>query len=274
MLIGIRTTERSDRPVPTPYERRPGHLLRPAALRVFPEAVSRRQNPDGPPAASGNRRRNRLLLPRQRPRSARNADHPAPSQDQRTGARSTSPSTTKSSGNFRRSISNASSAGWQDKTALQLPNYVEHPLIEVFKASFRRPPSPISAWKCIAAWACSTASAWCARAIRPFAAPPATWRNSSWMFRIEGEIVRAPAWFDSSRSDSWLRHYTPRRRRFVRHVAASRFHQGTDQPDARHAAALDAIRRALHALHCRRRRTSLSSPGRSAGNHLCQPRHH
>ncbi len=29
-------------------------------------------------------------------------------------------------------------------------------------------------------------------------------------------------------------------------------HQGTNQPDARHATALDAIRGAMHALHCRR----------------------
>ena len=34
------------------------------------------------------------------------------------------------------------------------------------------------------------------------------------------------------------------------------FHQGANQPDARHASPLDAIRRALHPLHRRRRRAA------------------
>ena len=61
------------------------HLFRPAAVRIFPETLSRRQDPDRAPAAKGDRRRNCFLLSRQRPRSARNPDHPAPSQNQRAG---------------------------------------------------------------------------------------------------------------------------------------------------------------------------------------------
>ena len=42
-------------------------------------------------------------------------------------------------------------------------------------------------------------------------------------------------------------------------LPADAVHQGADQPDARHAAALDAIGRPLHALRGRRGRTGLPS---------------
>ena len=46
---------------------------------------------------------------------------------------STSLLKTESSENFPRFTSNTLPPGWQDKTVLQLPNYVGHPLINVFK---------------------------------------------------------------------------------------------------------------------------------------------
>ncbi len=49
---------------PKSHEPQARHLFRPAALRVFPEALSGRKNPDGAAAAKRNRRRNYLLLSR------------------------------------------------------------------------------------------------------------------------------------------------------------------------------------------------------------------
>ena len=64
-------------------------------------------------------------------------------------------------------------ADWQARPVLQLPNYVDAPLDRAFQETSRARTSPTSAWRCIGAWACSTASAWCARAIRRSAARPA-----------------------------------------------------------------------------------------------------
>jgi hypothetical protein len=52
--------------------------------------------------------------------------------------------------------------GWQDKTLLQLPNYVERRVIEVFKNT----------------------SGWCVPATQPSVARPATSRNFMWTFRL------------------------------------------------------------------------------------------
>ena len=70
-------------------------------------------------------------------------------------------------------------AGWHDRTALQLPPFVDARWVE----AFQKPPPPtppIFAWRCTAAWACWKACAWSVRAIRPSAAPPATWRIFLW----------------------------------------------------------------------------------------------
>ena len=78
-------------------------------------------------------------------------------------------------------------AGWQDKTALQLPNYVEPSADRDFQESFRRQRRRFLPGNVSRAWVCSTASAWCVRATRPFAARPATCRNFSWMCRTKAK---------------------------------------------------------------------------------------
>ena len=76
-------------------------------MRLLPPALPLRQDPDRPAAPGGDRRRDRLLLPRQRPRLPRDPHHPAPPQDGRADSSSISPSTTRSSGSSRRSTSSA-----------------------------------------------------------------------------------------------------------------------------------------------------------------------
>ena len=180
-------------------------------------------------------------------------------------------------------------AGWQDKTVLQLPNYVGHPLINIFKK--------VSA---------ANVADFCLEMYRGMglldgirvvrSSDPAVRRAACDVpeffvdVPFEGEIVRAR--FNAGAPVAPTRRvadgraatrragvrrsntYAARRRRFLHHAAARRFHQGTNQPDARHPAALDAIGRALHALHCRGRGKGLSSPGRSAGNHFYKSRYH
>src|SRR5260370_5425497 len=64
-----------------PDERGAGGRVRPAALRLLPTPVPRGQDPDRATPAGGARRARRVLLPRQRPRSTRDADDPAPPRD-------------------------------------------------------------------------------------------------------------------------------------------------------------------------------------------------
>jgi hypothetical protein len=81
----------------------------------------------------------------------------------------------------------------------------------------------------------------------------------------EGEIVRARF------AGGALR--LARGRRFLSSTCPpTDVRQGAGQPDPRHPPALDAIGRALHALHRRRGRTSLLAPRGRAGDHFCQPR--
>ena len=133
-------------------------------------------------------------------------------------------------------------ADWQAKTVLQLPNYVEHPLIEIFKkvsAAERRRflPGNVSPH--------GLARRHSRRALERSGFRRAACDMSEFFVDVphEGEIVRARF---AERCVELAR-----RRRFVRHIARDAFHQGTNQSHARHPAALDAIRGALHALHCR-----------------------
>jgi len=78
---------------------------------------------------------------------------------------------------------------WQGRTALQLPNFIAHPLIEVFgKVSANNVAD--FCWKCIGAWDCSTVFGLPAPAIRIFGARRATLRILVDV-PYEGEIVRA-----------------------------------------------------------------------------------
>src|ERR1700741_1920218 len=64
---------------------------------------------------------------------------------------------------------------------------------------------------------------------------------------------------------------TAQRRRFIRDVAADCIHQEANQPNARYAVSLDAVRCELQPLHSWRERTGLSSPGKNSGNQFHQP---
>ena len=78
----------------------------------FPAALPGRQDPDGPAAPGRDRRRDRLLLPRQRPRPARDPDHPAPPQDRRARAAQLRLREPGSSGNGRPCYLKRVAAGW------------------------------------------------------------------------------------------------------------------------------------------------------------------
>ena len=170
-------------------------------------------------------------------------------------------------------------AGWQDKTVLQLPNYVGHPLINIFKK--------VSA---------ANVADFCLEMYRGMglldgirvvrSSDPAVRRAACDVpdffvdVPFEGEIVRAR--FVGVQASACCRRTAPKSWNSNLHeggdsyvtLPPADFHQGANQPDARHPAALDAIGRALHALHCRGRRKGLSSPGRNAGNYVYQPRYH
>ena len=149
-------------------------------------------------------------------------------------------------------------AGWQDKTARQLPNYIGHRLIEIFQISSAA-MSRTFVWRCIVIWACSID-------IRVVRSSDPGFRQAACdiaEFFVdvphEGEIVRARF------IDGTLKLHE--RRRFVCHVAADCFHQEANQSHPRYPAALDAVCGALHALHCRRWRTRIIfDPERSSGN--------
>ena len=226
------------------------HLFRPATLRVFPEAVSLRQNPDRPPAANGNRRRDRLFLPRQRPRSARNANHPASPQDRRAGAAQL---------RFRQ----------QDSAEI---------LAALSQAQCPRTGKPRRRCNC----AHSSNRRW-VEAFQEYHADDVA-DFCLEMYRRMGLLdgIRVVRSSDPDVSPRRLRHRrisssmclmrarscapgsTRRRPQAARRRRCSTstlppmpIHQGANQPDARHPAALDAIGPPLHALCCRRRRTRL-----------------
>ncbi len=68
LVIQLHSAQPANLRRPRPrHEFRARHLFWPATVRVFPAPFPVRQNSDRPAAAIGNRRRNRLLLPRQRP---------------------------------------------------------------------------------------------------------------------------------------------------------------------------------------------------------------
>ncbi len=66
------------------HERESNYMLWPATMRIFSEALFVCENSDGEKTAKGDWRRNRFFLSRQRPRSARNKNHPAAAADERT----------------------------------------------------------------------------------------------------------------------------------------------------------------------------------------------
>ena len=137
-------------------------------------------------------------------------------------------------------------AGWQDKTVLQLPNYVEHPLINIFKKA-----------------SADNVAGFCLEMYRGMglldgirlvrSSDPAVRRAACDVpeffvdVPFEGEIVRAPFLEPGRRVSSFMKAAIPTLR--CRRPPS----EGANQPDARHPAALDAIGRALHALHCRGR---------------------
>ena len=146
-------------------------------------------------------------------------------------------------------------AGWQEKTALQLPNYIGHPLIEIFKKT-----------------SAANVADFCLEMYRRMglldgirvvrSSDPALRRAACDIseFFVDvphaGEIVRARF------ADGALKLHEggdP-----IYDAADGGIYERADQPDARHAPALDAIRRALHSLHCRGGRKRLSSPARNS----------
>ena len=220
----------------------PDHLLRPATVRVFPAALSVRQDPDGPAAAGGDRRRDRFLLSRQRPRSARDPDHAAPPQDGRADpaqfrVREQDPAQVLAA------LPQAVPArlARQDRrcscrlTSTPLGGGVRR---DVRDERRRFLPGDVSAD--------GFARRHPGRALERSGLPPGGLRVPDYFVDVpyEGEIVRA-------RSDG--RRLETARRAATCYVTLPRraVHQGADQPDARHPAALDAIGRALHALRCR-----------------------
>jgi len=233
----------SSRPLSVPAERRlpslpyhePCDLLRSATVRILSPTVSGGQDPDRPPTPGGTRRRNRLLC--------HDSDHdPRETQtilrDRRTGAAVllNFPFENKLQRKFSPLFLKRVPAGWRDHTARQLPVYVEEPWVDAFRTN---PASTVAGFcsKWYQRMACSTASESCARAIRPFAAPPAMSRTSLSTFLIKARSCargRPPALGGCTRAarPTLISRSPNLRRNRLAHP--------------RHAPALDAIRGALH----------------------------
>ena len=153
------------------------------------------------------------------------------------------------------------SAGWQDKTARQLPNYVSHRLTEVFQRS-----------------SATNAADFCLeiyqqmgllnqiRVVRSSAPDirQAACQVPDFFVDVphQGEIVRARLVEGALKlhagGDSFVT------------LPADGVHQPTNQSHPRYPVSLDAVGRALQPLHSWRRRNEISTPGANAGNYFYQ----
>ena len=241
------------------------HLLRPATVRVLPAALSLRQDRR---RRGGSRRRSAARSSSSATTATTTSARPAPpcaTARRASRSSSTSPSTTRCSGSSRRSTSSGSAPTGTPAPPQQLPRLRGPPLGRGVPRPSARRTSPISAWRCTGGWGCSRASASCARATRPSGVRPATWTITTWMCPTKARSC-GPAWWTGR-----LKLHKGGDR--IVHLPATRVHQGADQPDARHAAALDAVGDALHPLRGRRGRAGLPAQGGRAGDHLRRPRH-
>ena len=108
---------------------------------------------------------------------------PAPSHDRTSRRSSTSPSRASSSASSRRSTPSASPPDWHARTLLQLANYVDRPVIDVFRKTSAETVSDFCLEMYRAHGPARRRSTSCARAIRRCGAAPATWTTSSWTCR-------------------------------------------------------------------------------------------
>ena len=151
-------------------------------------------------------------------------------------------------------------ADWHARTLGQLSNYVDRPVMDLFRKT-----------------SAETVADFCLEMYRGMglldgldvvrSSDPEVRRHACDVddffvdVPYEGEIVRARA----------RRRAVPARwRRFVRPAAGGgpRLRKGQDQPDAGHAAAVDAVRDPLHALRDGRGRAGVSSAGGRAGDRV------
>ncbi len=155
--------------------------------------------------------------------------------------------------------------GWQGKTELQLPNYVDRSCIGAFKEASGASIADF----CLAMYQ-RLGLLDGIRVVR--SSDPAVRRAACDVAEFfvdvphEGEIVRARYADGVFKLHEGGNSYVT--------LSAAEFDKEQISPDARFAVALDAIRCALHALHCWGWRKGLPSRGRSAGNQVYQPRHH
>ena len=237
------------------------HLLRPATVRVLPAALPRRQDPDGPAAPGGARRRDRLLLPRQRPRLPRDPDHPAAPQDGRADpaqlrvhqpdpaqvfaalpqavpARLARPHVAPVAGLCRPPLGGGVREHGRDERRRLLPGDV--------------PPD-------------GAARGHTGRALERPGLPACSLRRGRLLCRCPLRR-RGRAGPPDGRGPE-----TVQGRRQFRASGRDGVHQGAGQPDARHPAPLDAIGRAVHPLRGRGERTGLPAQGGRTGDHLRRP---
>ena len=187
----------------------PRHLLRPAALRVLPPPVSRRQDLHGAPAPGGARRRNRFLL--------HDSDHDPRETQTTLRHRGTGEPRTfnfafenKLQRKFSPLFAKRVPADWQGKMARQLPAYVDPKWVDAFKKVGSRPVSPTFAWRCTAAWGFWTDQG------RPLGRPGASGGRRA---TSRDCFVDVPYWGRScGRAGRW-RVATARRRGFIHHSA-------------------------------------------------------
>ena len=131
---------------------------------------------------------------------------------------------------------------WQGKTVLQLPNYVEHSLIDIFKKTSAANMADF----CLEMYR----GLGLLEGIRVVRSSDAALRRaacdvSEFFVDVshENEIVRARFADGALTLHEGGGHFGG--------GAATAFYQGTNQPDAGFPAPLDALRGALHAIHCR-----------------------